>query len=105
MTSIDFSDEQLQKAVALYYDGQNAPKVTARGLGSEAQAIIDIAREHGVPLCDNGPLVDLLVHLELGDEIPHALYVAVAHIIAFAYELQGKVPSGLTPPTQPRSET
>jgi flagellar biosynthesis protein len=45
-----------------------------------------------VPLCDNAALVDLLVTLELGDEIPEALYIAVAYIIAFAYQLEGKVP-------------
>ena len=90
----DLSDEQLRKAVALFYDGDNAPIVTAKGIGEEAQKIIDIAHQHEVPLTDNGQLVDLLVTLELGDEIPEALYIAIAHIIAFAYELQGKVPEG-----------
>lgn len=89
-----YSDEQLRKAVALYYDGRNAPTVTARGLGEEAELIMDIARQHGVPLCDNAALVDLLVTLELGDNIPETLYIAVAHIIAFAYELQGRAPDG-----------
>ncbi|MAZ88185.1 MAG: flagellar protein FhlB [Cellvibrionaceae bacterium] len=85
-----YSDQQLQKAVALFYDGVQAPTVTAKGVGEEAAAIMAIAREHDIPLCDNGPLVDLLVTLELGDNIPPALYTAIAHIVAFAYELQGK---------------
>src|SRR5690606_16738650 len=89
-----FSREQVQKAVALFYDGKNAPHVSAKGTGSIAQEIIDIAKEHNVPLCDNSELVDLLVNLELGDEIPTSLYIAVAHIIAFAYELEGKQPEG-----------
>jgi len=89
----EFSDQQLQKAVALFYDGVQAPTVTAKGIGEEAQAIIEIAREHEIPLCDNAPLVDLLVTLELGDNIPPALYTAIAHLIAFAYELQGKTPA------------
>jgi len=84
--------EQLQKAVALFYDGQNAPHVSAKGIGDVAEQIIAVANEHGVPLCDNGPLVDLLVTLELGDEIPETLYIAVAYIIAFAYQLEGKEP-------------
>ncbi|NHN35703.1 flagellar protein FhlB [Pseudomaricurvus alcaniphilus] len=96
----DFSDEQLRKAVALYYDGVNAPTVTARGVGDEAQRIMAVAQEHGIPLCDNAALVDLLVTLELGDSIPEALYIAVAHIIAFAYELQGKVPEGFAEPAK-----
>ncbi|HSX49967.1 MAG TPA: EscU/YscU/HrcU family type III secretion system export apparatus switch protein [Cellvibrio sp.] len=91
MTS-EYSNQQLQKAVALYYDGKNAPHVSAKGTGAVADQIIAIAKEHGVPLCDNSALVDLLVTLELGDEIPEALYIAVAYIIAFAYQLEGKIP-------------
>ncbi|UUA73502.1 EscU/YscU/HrcU family type III secretion system export apparatus switch protein [Cellvibrio sp. QJXJ] len=87
-----YSGTQLQKAVALYYDGKNAPHVSAKGTGAVAEQIINIANEHGVPLCDNAAVVDLLVTLELGDEIPEALYIAVAYIIAFAYQLEGKVP-------------
>ncbi len=87
-----YSTQALQKAVALYYDGNNAPHVSAKGTGDLAKQIIAIAREHEVPLCDNASLVDLLVTLELGDEIPEALYIAVAYIIAFAYQLEGKIP-------------
>lgn len=88
----NYSPHELQKAVALYYDGKNAPHVSAKGTGEVAEQIIAIAQEHGVPLCDNSALVDLLVTLELGDEIPEALYIAVAYIIAFAYQLEGKMP-------------
>jgi len=87
-----YSTQELQKAVALYYDGKNAPHVSAKGTGEVAEQIIAIAQEHGVPLCDNSALVDLLVTLELGDEVPEALYIAVAYIIAFAYQLEGKIP-------------
>lgn len=85
--------DPLQKAVALFYDGENAPQITAKGTGAIAEEIIAIARAEGVPLCDNPSLVDLLVTLELGDEIPESLYVAVACIIAFAYQLEGKTPA------------
>lgn len=88
----EFSDTEIQKAVALFYDGQNAPQITAKGWGNTADEIVAIARDNDVPLCDNPALVDLLVSLELGDSIPEALYIAVAHIIAFAYEIQGKTP-------------
>lgn len=90
----EYSPQQLQKAVAIYYDGKNAPHVSAKGTGDVAEQIIAIAQEHGVPLCDNSALVDLLVMLELGDEIPSTLYIAVAYIIAFAYQLEGKTPEG-----------
>lgn len=79
---------QEQKAVALFYDGKRAPTLAAKGHGEQAEEIIKIARDAGVPLCDNAPLVELLAQLELGDSIPEQVYVAVAHIIAFAYRLQ-----------------
>ncbi len=87
-----YTPNELQKAVALYYDGKNAPHVSAKGTGEVAAQIIAIAQEHDVPLCDNSALVDLLVTLDLGDEIPESLYIAVAYIIAFAYQLEGKKP-------------
>ncbi len=81
-------------AVALKYDGENAPKVTAKGHSDIAGQIIELARKHNVPLTENKELVSLLATLELGEEIPEALYLAVAEIIAFAYMLKGKIPEG-----------
>ena len=81
-------------AVALKYDGENAPRVTAKGTDELAQQIIDIARKNNVPLTENKELVSLLSTLELGEEIPEMLYLAVAEIIAFAYMMKGKVPEG-----------
>jgi flagellar biosynthesis protein len=92
-----------EKAVALKYDGENAPKVTATGSGAIADQILAVAEEAGVPLYENSELVELLSHLELGDEIPEVLYRAIAEIIAFAYYLQGKVPEK-SKPEQPEPE-
>lgn len=93
-----FSQTEVDKAVALFYDGTQTPHVSAKGTGELAREIVAIAEAEGVPLCDNRALVELLVTLELGDEIPESLYIAVAYIIGFAYQLQGKAPSGWTPP-------
>ena len=87
-STIDIDD--LAQAVALFYDGKTAPTITAKGEGQTAEAIIDIARENGVTLCENPSLLELLMTLEMGDEIPESLYIAIAQIIAFAYQLQGK---------------
>ena len=81
-------------AVALKYDGENAPKVTAKGSQDIAEQIIAIAKQHDVPLTENKELVTLLSTLELGEEIPEILYLSVAEVIAFAYMLKGKVPDG-----------
>lgn len=79
-------------AVALQYDGERAPRVTAKGRDELAEQIIRLARDHGVPLQENEPLAAMLSKVELGEEIPEALYLAVAQVIAFAYHLSGKAP-------------
>ena len=81
-------DNIASQAVALFFDGQRAPQVVAKGRGEEAQRIIEVAKENHIPLLDNPELVKLLAKLELEDEIPASLYSTIAHIIAFAYELQ-----------------
>ena len=90
-------DNFFQQAIALKYDGQNAPTVTAKGDNETAEQIIALALEYGVPLYENPDLVALLSNLELGDEIPQSLYVTIAQIIAFAYYIRGKVPEGFEP--------
>ncbi len=84
-------------AVALKYDGKNAPKVTAKGSGLNADQILAIAKEHGIPLQTEPELAKILAQIPLGDEIPNELYVAVAEVIAFAYFLSGKIPDSHNP--------
>lgn len=86
-------------AVALQYDGQHTPQVTAKGYGELAEQIIALAKEHGIPLQEDPGLVAILAQLELGSEIPENLYRAVAEVIAFAYILLGKFPEGYPHPS------
>lgn len=79
-------------AVALKYDGKNAPKVTAKGEGITAEQILAIAEQHGIPLQTEPELSRILAQIPLGDEIPDELYTAVAEVIAFAYYLSEKTP-------------
>ncbi|RDH83481.1 MAG: flagellar protein FhlB [endosymbiont of Seepiophila jonesi] len=81
-------------AIALNYDGENAPKLTAKGRGELAERILALAEEHDVPLHEDAELAALLSQIPLGDEIPEALYRAIAEVIAFAYILSGKRPPG-----------
>ena len=83
-----------KQAIALKYDGSNAPSLTAKGNDALAEEILSIARAHEVPIYENADLVRLLARLELGDAIPQALYQSVAEIIAFAWYLKGKAPAG-----------
>lgn len=79
-------------AVALQYNGQQAPTVVAKGHGELAAEIISIAREHGILVHQDEQLTALLQRLELGDQIPPELYLVIAELIAFSYVLQGKFP-------------
>lgn len=83
---------QQKIAVALEYDGDHAPVVTATGISEIAEKIIAIAEQQGIPLHKDTALVEVLSQIKLGEEIPEKLYRAVAEVIAFAYILTGKFP-------------
>ncbi|RMG35043.1 MAG: flagellar protein FhlB [Gammaproteobacteria bacterium] len=84
-------------AVALRYDGEGAPKVTAKGTDMTAERLIALAETHEVPLYPNPELATALVQIPLGEEVPEDLYRAVAEVISFAYLVAGKMPKGFTP--------
>ena len=84
-------NKKANRVVALQYDGDTAPTLTAKGTNELADQIIALAKEHGIPIREEPELVDLLAKLKLGEEIPKELYVVVAEVIAFAYMLKGKV--------------
>ena len=94
-------------AVALKYDSKNmgAPQVVAKGMNLIAQKIREVAAENNVPLLEAPPLARALYrHSDIGDQIPAALYTAVAEVMAYVYQLNqflagdGK---GMLPPRQP----
>ena len=91
MTNLD----KRKNAVALaYQSGDNAPRVVAKGRGLIAQAIIERAKEHGVFVHESEDLVALLMQVELDENIPPQLYLAVAELLAWLYRLEkGETPS------------
>ncbi len=92
---MDSHDKLLEIAVALNYDGNGAPRVTAKGCNQLAEIIRSLAQAHGVPLCYDPILAQVLSRVELGEEIPPALFHAVAEVISFAYFLAGKTPENV----------
>ena len=78
-------------AVALEYDGQGAPRVTAKGRGELAERIVETAREHDVTVEQNAILAQALSAVELDDQIPEELYRATAQVIAFVLSLRGEL--------------
>lgn len=78
-------------ACALKYDSEEmeSPKLIAKGTELFAKKIINIAREHGVPVIENPPVARALYRLvDLNREIPPDLYKAVAEILLFVYNLR-----------------
>ena len=89
---------QADIAVALRYDGRNAPRVTAKGERLLAEQIIAAAEQAKVPLYPDRELALILSQIPLNEEIPDNLYKAIAEVIAFAYILGGKFPENFVTP-------
>jgi len=89
------TDQKTPIAIALHYDkgSDAAPRVTAKGRGAIAERIRETAIEHDVPIEENAPLAEALSVVELDDEIPEALYRAVAEVIGFVLRASGTLPA------------
>ena len=86
------------RAIALRYGEDEiaagrAPRVVATGQGMVADAIIAQARAHGVPVHESRELVAALMHFDLDQHIPPALYVAVAELLTWVYRLEHGTPA------------
>lgn len=69
-------------ACALRYDeGDQAPVLVARGEGELAKRIVEAARAYGIPVLRDVPLARAIHELDVGEEIPEALYEAVALVL------------------------
>ncbi len=91
-------------AVALKYtEGKmRAPVVVAKGADEIAAKIREIAAEHKVAMLEAPPLARALYrHTELGDEIPAALYTAVAEVLAYVFQLRAYSKHGGVRPSAP----
>jgi flagellar biosynthetic protein FlhB len=91
-------------AVALKYEAaqMSAPQVVAKGRGLLAQKIREVAGDHGVTMLEAPPLARALYrHAELGDQVPAALYTAVAEVMAYVYQLNAYLCQGAPAPSVP----
>ena len=94
-------------AVALKYDENRmrAPRVIAKGADVLAQQIRLVASAHRIPLVEAPPLARALyATTHLGQEIPAALYAAVAQILAYVYQLKQATAQGGPLPVLPKQE-
>ena len=94
-------------AVALRYDDKNmrAPVVVAKGVDLMAARIREVASEHKVPIFEAPPLARALHRsVEIGDEIPAGLYVAVAQVLTYIFQLRTALRERRRPPAVPTIE-
>lgn len=82
--------ERLKAAAIAYRENDPAPRVIAKGFGVTAEAIIERAREMGIYVHRSPELVDLLMKVDLDECIPEELYQAIAELLAWLYELEGR---------------
>ena len=81
-------NNDIKRAVAMAYRSEDgAPRIVAKGSGVTAEAIISLAREHGVYVHKSEELVELLMQVDLDAEIPPELYQVVADILAWIYSM------------------
>ena len=93
-----------KKAVALQYEaGSNAPVIVASGMGYMAEKIVEVAADSGVPVYEDNSLATILTQLQLGQEIPDALYQAIVEIyVYFLHFDPNRVKEGSAPKAAPK---
>ena len=88
-------------AVALRYDDKrsSAPVVVAKGVDDVAAKIREIAGLNSVPTVEAPPLARALYRaVDIGSEIPAALYVSVAQVLTYVFQLRTARKTGEAPP-------
>ena len=93
-------------AVALRYQMNQggAPRIVAKGADLIARQIRKIADDAAVPIVEAPPLARALYYsTDLDEEIPEALYLAVAQVLAYVYQLKSARVNGGEQPVLPRN--
>lgn len=91
-------------AVALAYDDRRmgAPRVLAKGADRVAQRIRELGAANNIPTVEAPPLARALYrHADIGEEVPAALYNAVAQVLAYVYRLKRAIAAGSERPDLP----
>ena len=86
-------------AIAIQYiDGMAAPIVVAKGAMHVAERIVQIAKEHNIPIVQNIPLARAIYKtVEIDQAISPDLYMAMAEVLAYVYKIRGKYTTSRQP--------
>ncbi len=81
-------NKKIKKAAALKYDPNqnNAPIISAVGLGIVAEKIVETAQKNEVPVVEDSSVAEVLSSFSVGDTIPEQLYEIVAQVLVFIAE-------------------
>lgn len=87
-------DKSEKKVAALKYKqgDEAAPRLAAKGKGFLAEKILEIAKEHKIPIRKDADLVEVLEKLEVDQEIPLEIFAVVAEIFAYIYKTNQQKP-------------
>jgi len=82
-----------KKAVAIKYEPEKgqAPEVIAKGHHQTAERIIELAKENKVNVIEDSKLVNELLKVDVGMNIPEELYQAVAQVLVFVEQIDRKL--------------
>lgn len=88
--------EPLKKAVALEYDKKKseAPVIVASGQGTMAEQMLAIAQANDIEVREDADLVQVLEKLDVGSPIPLEAFTAVAEILSYIYQMNGRLKDG-----------
>lgn len=92
-------EKEIKKATALSYspNEDKAPKIIASGKGVLAEKILEKAKQEEIPVVEDSSLVEELVKLGIGTEIPIELYEVVAEILSFVSRVDDKAAKKFKP--------
>lgn len=78
------------EAIALLYDEEfnDAPVIVSKGNNLLAKKMLELAKKNNIAVIENEDIASELIKLDVGREIPYALYEAVSVILAFVYKLK-----------------
>ncbi|MDQ0299548.1 flagellar biosynthesis protein [Salibacterium salarium] len=77
-------------AAVVKYDEGEAPRVTAQGTGEVAKQILEMAEENDIYLQEDPGLLESLLDMDLGENVPPQLYSVIAEVLLLIEEMEKK---------------
>lgn len=89
-----FSKSRKRKqAVALKHDAEqdNVPRIVAKGLGANAESIVELAFAHGIKVREDSSLAEILAAFDIDSLVPAEALYTVAEILTYLYQAEGRL--------------